>query len=128
MLLLEVKEEKGWLLSTFNLTYAASWENICMAVSRVYDYYDNVEVLADDKMINIDNKDDILKLEEKGKMTIRGTSRIIKTPMMIEFFNQLKIVNVTIPIISEEFREMDYKKFNLSLGEYMDSIEIAMYC
>lgn len=127
MLLLGVGEERGWLMATFNLTYAVGWDKICKAVSMVYGYYDNVEILVDDEKIVIPSKDDILKIEEAGSITIRGISTIIKVPMMITLFNQLKTVNVAVPCMKGEFEKADYQKFNLSLGEYMDGLELAMY-
>lgn len=127
MLLLGVREENGWLASTFNLTYPVGWDKICKAVSMIYSYYDDVEIIVDNKKIDISSKDDILKIEEAGNMTIRGISTIIKVPMMITFFNQLKTINVAVPCMAGEFEKADYQKFNLSLGEYMDSLELAMY-
>ncbi|MGI6369833.1 MAG: hypothetical protein ACOX09_04360 [Candidatus Kapaibacterium sp.] len=90
MLLLGVREENGWLASTFNLTYPVGWDKICKAVSMIYGFYDNVEILVDNRKIDISSKEEILKLEEAGNMTIRGISTIIKVPIMITFFNQLK--------------------------------------
>ncbi len=127
MLLLGVGEENNWLLSTFNLTYAASWDKICKAVSKAYNYYENTEILVDDVVIDIDSGEDILQLEEAGSMTIRGMSKIIHVPIMITFYNQLKTVNVMVLKMSEEFMEADYQKFNLAIGEYMNSLELAMY-
>lgn len=127
MLLLGVREENGWLASTFNLTYPVGWEKICKAVSMAYGYYDNAEVLVDDKVIDISSAEEILTLEEAGTMTIRGISTIIKVPIMITFFNQLQTVNVAVPCMTEEFEKADYQKFNMSLGRYMDSLELAMY-
>ena len=51
----------------------------------------------------------------------------MKAPMMITFHNQTRNVNVNIAAISDEFKEADYEKFNKSLGQYMDSIELYMY-
>ena len=127
MLLLGVREENGWLMSTFNLTYVVGWDKICKAVSIAYTYYDGVEILVDDRNIDVSSKEEVLKLDEAGKMTIRGMSKIIKVPMMITFFNQLKTVNIAVPCMGGEFEKADYQKFNLSLGEYMDSLELAMY-
>ncbi len=127
MLLLGVGEERGWLMSTFNLTYPVGWDNICKAVSMAYGHYDKVEVLVDNEVIDISSAEEILTLEEAGTMTIRGISTIIKVPMMITFFNQLKTVNVAVPCMAGEFEKADYQQFNLSLGEYMDSLELAMY-
>ena len=77
--------------------------------------------------MDVSSAEDILKFEEAWKLTIRGMSKMIKAPIMITFFNQVKTVNVTVPCMSGEFEKADYEKFNLSLGEYMDSIEIAMH-
>ena len=60
-------------------------------------------------------------------MTIRGVSKIVQVPLMVTFFNQLQTVRVSVARATDEFKEADYKKFNMSLGQYMDSIELAMY-
>lgn len=127
MLLLGVREENGWLAATFNLTYPVSWEKICRAVSRAYEHYENTEILVDGKTAKIKSDVDILKFEEAGEMTIRGISKILNVPIMITFYNQLKTVNVAVAGITDEFKQADYEKFNLSLGEYMDSLELFMY-
>lgn len=126
MLLLGVKKENDWLLAEYNLTYKVGWENICKAVSLAYEYYDNVEILVDNK-VNICSKEEILQLDEARTMTIRGVSKIIQVPLMITFFNQLQTVRVSVACAIDEFKDADYKKFNMSLGQYMDSIELAMY-
>ncbi len=127
MLLLGVSEERGWLFSTFNLTYPVGWDGICRAVSKAYEHYTDAEILVDDQKVEVSCKDDILKLEEAGRMTIRGMSKIIKVPIMITFYNQVQTVNVSLPMMTEEFKEADYQKFNMSLGQYMDSIELGIY-
>lgn len=127
MLLLGVRKENGWLLSTFKLTYDVGWREICNAVSATYDYYDKVEVLVDDKRVNISSKDEILQLEEAGSIIIRGLSKIVEVPLMLTFFNQLQKVNVAVACATDEFLEADYQKFNMSIGQYMDSVELAMY-
>lgn len=127
MLLLGVKKENDWLLAEYNLTYKVGWENICKAVSLAYEYYDNVEILVDNNKVNICSKEEILQLDEARTMTIRGVSKIIQVPLMITFFNQLQTVRVSVACATDEFKESDYKKFNMSLGQYMDSIELAMY-
>ena len=127
MLLLGVKKENDWLLAEYNLTYKVGWENICKAVSLAYEYYDNVEILVDNNKVNICSKEEILQLDEARTMTIRGVSKIIQVPLMITFFNQLQTVRVSVACATDEFQEADYKKFNMSLGQYMDSIELAMY-
>ena len=127
MLLLGVKKENDWLLAEYNLTYKVGWENICKAVSLAYEYYDNVEILVDNNKVNICSKEEILQLDEARTMTIRGVSKIIQVPLMITFFNQLQTVRVSVAYATDEFKDADYKKFNMSLGQYMDSIELAMY-
>ncbi len=127
MVLLSVRKEDGWILSTFNLTYKVGWDNICKAIYATYDCYENVEVLIDDKTIEINSKEEILKLEEAGNMTIRGMCKIINAWIMIKFYNQLNVVNVTMPCVTKDFDEVSYEKFNLAIGQYMDSLELAMY-
>jgi len=85
MLLLGVEKDNGWLFAEYRLTYRVGWENICKGVKLAYDYYDNVEVLVDDKIVNINSKEQVMELEEAGKMTIRGISKIIGVPLMITF-------------------------------------------
>lgn len=127
MLLVGVKEENGWLLSRWNLTYKAGWNHICKAVFSVYDYFNRPEVLVDGKIVEIKNKDEILVLEEARSIVIRGNSEIIKIPLMITFYNQLQAVDVNVAGITDEFKEADYQRFNMSLGQFMDSIELVMY-
>ena len=127
MVLVGVREEAGWLTSSWNLTYRVGWEQICKAVSAVYDSFNGAEVLVDGKMVNVAGKDAILQLPESRNLIIRGNSTIIKSPVMLTFYNQLQTVSVTIPCMTEEFKTADYQRFNLSLGQYMDSLELAMY-
>ena len=60
-------------------------------------------------------------------MTIRGMCKIINAWIMIKFYNQLNVVNVTMPCVTKDFDEVSYEKFNLAIGQYMDSLELAMY-
>lgn len=127
MLLIGVKASNGWLLSRWNLTYRVGWEHICKAVCAAYESYMQPEILTDNKPAAIGTRDDILKLEEKGSMTIRGLSTILKVPVMITFVNQTNVVDVNVAQATDEFSETDYQKFNISLCQYMDSMELAMY-
>ena len=127
MLLITVKEENGWLLSRWNLTYAVGWEQICKAAHVMFDYYDNIEILIDNKRIRVSSKGDIIKLTEAGSMTVRGFSKILEVPMMVTFLNQINTVNVSVAQMTDEFKTADYQRFNMSLGQYMDSIELSMY-
>ena len=127
MLLLGVEKENGWLFAEYSLTYRVDWKHICKGVKLAYDYYENVEVLVDDKIVNINSKEQVMDLEEAGKMTIRGISIIIGVPLMITFFNQLQVARCSVACATEEFQTADYEKFNKSLAQYMDSLEIAMF-
>lgn len=42
-------------------------------------------------------------------------------------YNQTNAVTVNVAGMTEEFKEADYEKFNKSLCQYLDSIELAMY-
>ena len=127
MLLIGVKEENGWLLSRWNLTYKVGWEQICKAASAIFDYYDGLEILVDGETAEVSSKEDVLHLDEAGDLVIRGMSKIIKVPLMITFYNQTNAVSVSVAGATDEFKEADYQRFNMSLGQYMDSIELAMY-
>lgn len=52
---------------------------------------------------------------------------MIKVPIMITFYNQTNIVDVNVAKMTYEFSKTDYEKFNKSLCQYLDSIELAMY-
>ena len=49
MLLIDVREGNGWLLSRWNLTYRVGWEQICKAAHSVFDFYSMPEILVDGK-------------------------------------------------------------------------------
>ena len=46
---------------------------------------------------------------------------------MLVFHNQVSYVNVAVGRVGEEYQNTDYEKFNKSLGQFMDSIEIMMH-
>ena len=134
MLLAGLTEEPGWIRSTFNLTYRVSWETLLKGVRGVYPYMrdvsrngDHPEVLADDEIIQISSPDEILAIPEAGSITIRGYVPVIKTAAMLVFHNQVSYVNVAVGRVGEEFQTTDYEKFNKSMCQFMDSIEIMMH-
>ena len=133
MLLIGVKKEDGWLCSQWKLTYPTGWENICRGIAAVYDYYDGTQILSSrfpapvGEVLEIKSKDDIMKIEEGSFLTIRGMSKILKVPLMMSIYNQTQVVNVSTIAAGDEFSEADYEKFNKSLCQYLDSVELYMH-
>ncbi len=127
MLLINIKDNGNWINSVWNLTYKVGWEHICKAVNSIYDFYQDTEILIENKIVNIVDKKEILEFTESLNLTVRGVSTIIKVPIMITFHNQTDLVEVIVAKATDEFKQIDYQKFNISLGQYMDSIELAMY-
>lgn len=104
-----------------------SWEQILKAAYEQYPYFENLELLVDDTLLQVEGKEELYNIEEASMLTIRGLSTILHTLIMITFINQTNVVNVNIATMNEEFQTADYKKLNMSLGQYMDSIEISMF-
>ncbi|MBO4456553.1 MAG: hypothetical protein J5802_02405 [Butyrivibrio sp.] len=127
MHLIGVKEENGWDLSRWELTYRVSWGMIKKAIALAYEYYDHVEIFVDNRPVNVSSKEDILRIEESRDMVIRGMSKIINAPVMIVLYNQLTAVDVNVAQLNDEFKDTDYEKFNHSMCQFLDSLEIAMY-
>lgn len=127
MLLIGVKENNGWLMSRWNLTYRVGWTEILKACTFSSDYYDKFEILVDDQVVSVQNKEENMNLKEGGNLIFRGISKIIKVPIMITLYNQLDIVDVSVAMATEEFSQADYEKFNKSLAQYLNSIELSMY-
>lgn len=127
MVLMDVKEVNGWLLSSWRLTYGIEWKQILKGVPAQYDYLENMEILVDDTPIHLDHKEKLYKIEEASTITIVGRSTILYTLLMMTFVNQTSVVHVNIACMGEEFKSADYQKLNISLGQYMDSIELSMY-
>ncbi len=126
MLLVEVKEHNDWLISRWNLTYGVSWEQLCKAACSLFDDYEKREILVDHQAVKLSSKEELLKIDEAWNLTVRGISRLIGVPIMIIFHNQVRTVEVYAAKASKEFETADYQKFNLSLGQYMDSVELSM--
>lgn len=127
VLLIGVREENGWLTSRWQLTYCAGWEQIKKAVFAAFDCYSDGEILIDGKPAGAKTKEEVMGLEERGNLVLRGMSEIVGVPMMITFYNQMAAVDLAVMKTEGEFDSDDYKKFNLSLGQYMDSLELSMY-
>lgn len=127
MILLNVEEKDKWLISRWALTYRVGWEQILKACVFGTADYSNSEILVDNQIVSVKSKEDYSKLEEAGSLSFRGISAILKVPVMITFYNQTDIASVSVAMANEEFSKADYEKFNKSLGQYLNSIELAMY-
>ena len=131
MKLLGVEKEGGWLYSEWRLTYRVGWGHILSAASLLYEYTENPEIIVADadgkKSVEIKEAKEVKEIDEYGRLTIRGMSEMIKVPVSITFYNQSDFVTATVACATEEFAEADYKNFNLSMCQFMDSAELAMY-
>lgn len=131
MKLLGVEKDGQWLYSEWRLTYRVGWDHICSAASLIYQSTNDPELLVGDangeSAVPVQDSREIRSLDEAGYLTIRGVSDLIHVPLMITFYNQLDLVRVYVARATEEFMEADYKEFNLSMCQFMDSAELAMY-
>ena len=131
MKLLGVAKRDNSLYSEWTLTFRVGWNSICKAVMLIYQYTKDPELFAGgvegESRITVKKAEEILSIEESGSLTVRGLSEILEVPVMITFFNQTDLVRVTVISATEEFKEADYKQFNLSMCQFMDSAELAMY-
>ena len=127
MLLVGEHEEDGWIQSTFTLTYRVAWEQLLLAVYGAYRYFSDPEVLVDGKPVEIGAPEEILTIAEDRNIMLRGISTVISAPLMISFYNQVQFVNVSVAAVNDEFRDTDYEKYNKSMGQLMDSMEIMMH-
>lgn len=127
MVLMALKQEQGWLISRWHLTYKVGWNHILKAAESVYDFYDDFELLTEKTPLRISSKEDISSIEENSSLTFRGISKMIKVPVMITIHNQTNIADVSVAPFTDEFKTTDYEKFNKSMCSYLDSIELAMH-
>lgn len=131
MKLMGVEKRGGWLYSEWRLTYRVGWEHILKAAALIWHYTKDAEILTGDaggeKKVSVGSDEEIMALEEAGFLTIRGFSEIIKVPLMITFMNQTDMVRLYVACATQEFAEADYKAFNLSMCQFMDSAELAMH-
>ena len=129
MLLIDVKNKGGWLYSEWQLTYPTGWNGILNAAYGLYDTFSEPEILidADSTPVPVKSKQDIAGIGEAGSLMIRGISAFLHVPVMISFLNQTNAVRAVVAAATDEFKNADYKSFNLSVGQLMDSIELAMH-
>ena len=131
MTLLGVEKEEDRLYSEWRLTYRVGWGSIVSAAALIYEYTESPEIIVGDadgrKKVTVKDAEEIRDLDEYGDLTIRGVSGIIKAPVSITFYNQSDFVTATVASTAEEFADADYRQFNLSMCQFMDSAELAMY-
>lgn len=128
MLLIGVKEEKSWLISRWHLSYHASWQAILKATQAIFAQYDKLQILVDNQVVEVKDKAAIANLQEAGQLTFRGISKILQVPISITFYNQLEEVDVQVAKVKNKFpATVNYEEFNKFAGQYLDSIELAMY-
>jgi len=126
MLFMGHHEDDGWLLSTFNLTFRASWEMMLQGVYEAWHYFANVEILVDRKPIEIKTPEDILKIPENWNISIRGLLMVARTNVEIVFYTQVHFINVYVECNNEELKNLDYEHYNKFIGKFIDNMEIAM--
>ncbi len=131
MKLLGVEKRENSLYAEWNLTYRVGWSQIRSAASLIFQYTKEPEVFVgnaeNESKVSMKDAEALLSLEEAGYLTIRGVSETIGVPISITFYNQTDFVRETVISATEEFTKADYRQFNLSMCQYMDSIELAMY-
>lgn len=127
MILIREKEENGWIHANYQLTRPVSWQQQLKAVHGVYDYFKKTEILIDGLPIQISQPEEILQIPESKAISIRGVLTIIDVPVVVTFYNQADYVNAMVAGANEEFQNTNYEKFNKSMSQIMDSLELMMY-
>ena len=116
MLLIGVKKDAGWLYSRWQLTWGAGWNAIVHGACRLYADLKDPEIYVDGE-----------RLPEQGKLMIRGVSKTLGIPVMVNFTNQTLLVDVTLPVSPDVCESTDYETFNRALAPYVDSLELSMF-
>ena len=128
MILVGVREEKGWLYSEWRMTYLSGWDRLLKAAVVMYEQiFEEAKITCGDKPVEINSADDILKLEESFCITVEGPAKNTKYPLKIELFNKTGFAYATVPMVTDDFKNSDYESFNKAMTQFMDSLEIAMY-
>ena len=127
MILIGEKEEKGWVHANYRLTRPVSWQQLLKSVHGVYGYFKKTEILVDGSPIQIGQPEEILQIPESKAISIRGVLTIIDVPVVVTFYNQADYVNAMVACANEEFQNTNYEKFNKSMSQIMDSLELMMY-
>ena len=112
---------------TLNYEEPVSWQQLLKAVHGVYGYFKKTEILVDGLPVQISQPEEILQIPEAKAISIRGVLTIIDVPVVVTFYNQADYVNVMVACVNEEFQNTNYEKFNKSMSQIMDSLELMMY-
>ncbi|MBO7399606.1 MAG: hypothetical protein J6U75_00175 [Clostridia bacterium] len=127
----KIEDDRPYLYSEWRLTYRIGWQHILNAAQVVYEYSDDPWIRVGDangsREVTVSDPKEIAELEEMGWLFVCGTSQMVHAPVQITFYNQTDLVRVSVLSVNEEFSEADYKKFNLSMSQFMDSVELNMY-
>ncbi len=126
MILIGEKEENGWIHANYRLTRPVSWQQLLKAVHGVYGYFKKTEILVNG-LLAVGQPEEILQIPESNAISIRGVLTIIDVPVVVTFYNQADYVNVMVACANEEFQNTNYEKFNKSMSQIMDSLELMMY-
>lgn len=128
MLLIGVKKDGGWLYSRWQLTWGAGWNAIVHGACRLYADLKDPEIYVDgERLPDFEERKDIIDIPEHGKLMIRGVSKTLGIPVMINFMNQTLLVDVTLPASPNVCESTDYETFNRALAPYVDSLELSMF-
>lgn len=129
MLLIGVKKDASWLHSRWDLTWGTGWDPICRGACRLYADLEDPELFVDgEKQPPFEEREKILDIPEHGRMMVRGLSKTLGIPVMVTFFNQTKVVDLTHPVSADICTSTDYETYNKALAPYVDSLELAMFC
>ena len=110
------------------MTYGAGWDTLCKGGCRLFSDLDDPEVFTDgEKQSDINEAEKVLDLPERGRLMVRGLSKTLGIPVMVTFYNQTSIVDLTLPASRDICDSTDYETFNKALAPYVDSLEIAMF-
>lgn len=126
MELLGKKVENGWVNTQWDLKCSVGWQQICNAVSLLYNQFHQPELLTSvmlgqgEKIVTVSSAGEILEIEESSTLTIRGFSMKMNCPLMLNFINQMSVVYVIFPEVE------NLEDFMNSLTKYMNDVELLM--
>lgn len=127
MVLKSLGSENGLITTRWQLTYKPTWAQLLKAVAYAHEYYGVPVVLSGFDVFITEKPEDVLKIPEDCSAGVRGMSKVLDTEVNIRFHNGAQTVMAEVKKDSDEFASPDYQKICMALGQYMDSLELAMY-